>query len=84
MTQKHLSYVPECQVASTMISVLAHFNISVLGVVVRGAKKHYVNIKTEQTLSTLWPRNQHHRSLGSTTRDLALLPCKLFCYFIHA
>jgi len=37
----------ELQVASTMISVLIlysrHFNISVLGVVVRGAKKYYVN-----------------------------------------
>jgi len=41
--------LPERQVASTMISVLV--------VVVRGAKKHYVNVKTEQILSTLWPRN---------------------------
>jgi len=38
--------LPERQVSTTMISVLIlssrHFNISVLGVVVRGAKKHYV------------------------------------------
>jgi len=43
--------LPEHQVASTMISVLIlfsqHFNISVLGVVVRGAKEHYVNVKAE-------------------------------------
>jgi len=31
-------------------SINRHFNISVLGVVVRGSKKHYD--KTEQTLST--------------------------------
>jgi len=49
----------QVEVASTMISALIlstssrHFNISVLGAVVRGAKKHYVNVKTEQTLSTL-------------------------------
>jgi len=53
MTQKHL----ERQVASTMISVLASTLTSrCYGVVVRGAKKHYVNVKTEQTLSTLRPR----------------------------
>jgi len=42
----------ERQVASTMISVLAGTLTSrrVLGVVVKGAKKHYV--KTEQTLSS--------------------------------
>jgi len=45
--------LPEGQVALTMISVY----ISVLGVVVRGAKKHYVNVKTKQTLNTLRPRN---------------------------
>jgi len=39
------------------INFVKHFNISVLGVVVRGTKKHYVNVKTEQTLSTLWLRN---------------------------
>jgi len=49
--------LPEGQVASTMISVLILSNILILGVVVRGAKKHYVNVKTEQTLSTLQPRN---------------------------
>jgi len=57
---------PERQVASTMISVLAGTSISVLEVVVRGAKKHYV--KTEQTLSTLQPRNC--RGLGRTGQDL--------------
>jgi len=49
------------QVVLIMISALIlssrHINISVLGVVVRGAKKHYVNVKTEQTLSTLQPTN---------------------------
>jgi len=54
MTQNHLGYLHERQVASTMILVLIlssqHFNISVLGVVVRGAKKHHVNVKTEQNL----------------------------------
>jgi len=57
-TQKHLARLPESHVASIMISVLilsSTFNISVLGVVVRGTKKHYV--KTEQILSTLWPWN---------------------------
>jgi len=60
---QHIHYtetfrLPERQVTLTMISVLIlHFNISVLGVVVRGVKKHYVNVKTEQTLSTLQPRN---------------------------
>jgi len=48
--------LPEGQIASTMISV-SLTGISVLGVVVRGAKKHYVNVKSEQTLSTLWSRN---------------------------
>jgi len=40
---------------SLCLGALYHFNISVLGVVVRGVKK--VNVKTEQTLSTLWRRN---------------------------
>jgi len=69
--------LPEHQVASTMILVLA--GTLTLGVVVRGAKKHY---KTEKTLSTLRPRNG--RSLGRTAQDFAArLYCKSF-YFIHA
>jgi len=45
----------------------------VLGVVIRGVKKHYVNVKTEQTLSALWQGNEHCRSLGRTAQDLASL-----------
>jgi len=50
---------------SALILSSRHFIISVLGVVVRGVKKHYVNIKTEQTLSTLLVP-----SLGRTAQDL--------------
>jgi len=55
--------LPERQVASTMILALILSStlsttpstfVSVLGVVVRGTKKHYVNVKTERTLR---PRN---------------------------
>jgi len=74
--------LPEHQFASTVLIFSSrHFNISVLGVVVRGAKKHYVNVKLEKTLSTLQPRNQHCRSLGRTAQDLVLLTCKSFFLF---
>jgi len=49
--------LPECQVASTicMISVLILSSTLTSQVVIRDVEKHYV--KTEQTLSTLRPRN---------------------------
>jgi len=57
MTQKHLGYrsVKLLQPCFQYLFCLADTStgISVLGVVVRGAKKHYVNVKTEKTLSTL-------------------------------
>jgi len=41
MTQKHLGYLSDKLMISVLILSSRHFNISVLGVVVRGAKKHY-------------------------------------------
>jgi len=44
-------------IASIMISVLIlSSTLTSRSVVVRDGKKHYVDVKTEPTLSTLWPR----------------------------
>jgi len=75
--------LPERQVGFNHdFSISQYFNTSVLGVVVRGSRKHYVNSTTEKNLSALRPRNC--RSLGCTAQGLAAHSCCKSFYFIHA